>query len=626
MPQTPADIFQDKEKHYTAESTKLSGKYQRLSLIRIVTFIVALILLFYLANERLDWAISLLVILFPIFFAFLIKRHKKVKFARDMGLLKVTINQEELARLQNKLKGFPDGLQYFKPLHPYHLDLDIFGNHSLFQLVNRTATNSGEALLARWLSKAAPIKEIGQRQEAAKELAPKTAWRQQFEAAGRYYKDPENELQPLLQWLKTPNEVKNKPFYSIVMFIFPPISVLLLLGFIFLDLNIYFFIASLFVNFGIVSRVFNLAKRTQESTTKSVKVLKAYQVLIRQIEDSQFSSSLLQELQKIFRQDEKRTSSQIKELSQILDGLDARTNQFYFLLNGMLLLDIYWLRRAEGWKENVKGDIELWFRTISEFDALNSIAGFSFAQTEYVFPALQEGLHYVETTEMGHPLLPAKNRVTNDFGMEGAGKIILITGSNMAGKSTFLRTLGVNIVLALMGAPVCARQMKLSPMQVFTSMRTQDSLEESVSSFYAELQRLRQLLRLVHAETALHELTEDMPNVAQDQQKTPDVAEGLPVLFMLDEILKGTNSEDRHKGAEALIRQLSSLGASGFVSTHDLALGQIQMGDKGAIRNYSFNSDVVGDSIRFRYKLEEGICQSFNASKLMQKMGIDIEA
>lgn len=623
MQDARSTYFKDQEAHFNALSSKLDKKYQQLSLLRISSFILALVLLFYLANERLDWAIGVLVIVFPLLFALMVSRHNKVKFSRGMARLQTDINQEELLRLQNKLKDFPDGMQYFKPLHPYHLDLDIFGTHSLFQLINRTASASGEQLLAQWLNKPASIEEIRDRQEAIRELDPQPAWRQRFEAAGRYYKDPDSNTQPLLDWIKTPNKVRNNTFYRAALYIFPSISMLLLLGFIFLDLNMYFFIASLIVNFIIISRIMPVASQTQQSTTHSVKALKAYQAMIRQVEETEFKSAHLQRLQGVFQQHEQKASADIKELSQVLDGLEARTNQLYFILNGIFMLDIYWLVRAERWKDNMRGDIEPWFEAISKLDALNSLAGFSYTQADYCFPELQEGPQYIDATAMGHPLLPAKNRVTNDFSMKGASQIILITGSNMAGKSTFLRTVGVNIVLGLMGAPVCARTMRLSPMQVFTSMRTQDSLEESVSSFYAELQRLRQLLKLVNAETAMQSLGADMPDTAHDLQETPDVAEGLPVLFMTDEILKGTNSEDRHRGAEALIRQLGKLGASGFVSTHDLALGQ--MAEQAKIRNFSFNSDVVGDSIRFRYKLEEGICQSFNASKLMQKMGIDIE-
>ena len=623
MQNKPSDIFKEQESRFTNEAQGLDKKYRQLSFFRIISFAIALVLLFYLANERLDWAVVALVVLFPPFFFWLIIRHKKIKFTRDMSRLQASINTEELLRLQNKLKSFPDGFQYFKSLHPYHLDLDIFGPHSLFQLINRTASLSGEQLLASWLSKAAPIKAVIARQEAVQELSPKISWRQTFEAAGRHFKEPESNTLPLLEWLKTPQKVRNNTFYRVAFYIFPTISILLLLGFIFLDINIYFFIGSFVLNFLIVSRVMPIANETQQATTHSVKVLKGYQAMIKQVEDTQFSAPLLQQLQMTFKHEGSSASAKIKELSQILDGLDARTNQLYVLLNGIFMLDIYWMVRAERWKEEMQSDISTWFAAISELDALNSVAGFSYAQPQYSFPKLQEGPQYLDIKELGHPLLPSENRVTNDFKMEGAGEVILITGSNMAGKSTFLRTVGVNIVLALMGAPACATQMRLSPVQVFTSMRSTDSLEESVSSFYAELQRLRQLLKLVNAETAQQSLTADMPDTAHDQLATPDVADELPVLFMLDEVLKGTNSEDRHRGAEALIKQLSRLGASGFVSTHDLNLGQ--MAEHGGLQNYSFNSDVVGDSIRFRYKLEPGICKSFNASKLMQKMGIDIQ-
>lgn len=178
MQDQPSHIFKEQESRFTDEAQKLDQKYRQLSFFRIISFAIALILLFYLANERLDWAVVALVVLFPPFFFWLIIRHKRIKFARDMSRLQATINTEELLRLQNKLKGFPDGMQYFKPLHPYHLDLDIFGPHSLFQLINRTASLSGEQLLARWLSKAAPISTIKERQEAVQELSPQISWRQ----------------------------------------------------------------------------------------------------------------------------------------------------------------------------------------------------------------------------------------------------------------------------------------------------------------------------------------------------------------------------------------------------------------------------------------------------------------
>ena len=231
---------------------------------------------------------------------------------------------------------------------------------------------------------------------------------------------------------------------------------------------------------------------------------------------------------------------------------------------------------------------------------MNSISGFRFANPAYAVPQVtwDSGIS-VDTKNLGHPLIKPGKRISNAFQMNGLGQTILITGSNMSGKSTFLRTIGLNIVLAQTGAVVCATSFSCSPAQVFSSMRTQDSLEESTSSFYAELKRLRQLLEL-----------------AGENDK-------LPVFYLLDEILKGTNSADRHRGAEALIRQLHTKKSAGMVSTHDLELGEWGA-TEDFVHNFHFRSDVEDGQLKFDYKLYDGICRSFNASELMRMMGIDI--
>ena len=306
---------------------------------------------------------------------------------------------------------------------------------------------------------------------------------------------------------------------------------------------------------------------------------------------------MLAELRKNFIHDNVKASSSLKELQLVLDGLNNRANMLYWVFNLVFLLDLYWLIKAEKWKEKTKADISQWFDSIGKIECLNSLAGFHFANPDFTFPKISSEPFTIEGTQVGHPLIKREKRVSNSFDFSGKGGICLITGSNMSGKSTFLRTVGVNAVLALMGAPVCAASLSISHLQVFTSMRTQDDLEESVSSFYAELKRLKQLLGSIDNET--------------------------PILFMIDEVLKGTNSEDRHKGAIALIRQLNKAYAFGFVSTHDIELGKITNELQG-IKNYSFNSIIKGDEIIFDYTLTKGICKSFNATKLMQKMGIEI--
>ena len=226
-------------------------------------------------------------------------------------------------------------------------------------------------------------------------------------------------------------------------------------------------------------------------------------------------------------------------------------------------------------------------------------------------PTLLSDQFVLEITSAAHPLAAQTNSVANSLIVRGSGKTVLITGSNMSGKSTFLRTVGTNVVLALAGAVVRAERFWCSPVQVFTSMRTQDSLEESTSSFYAELKRLQTLIGL----TAGHEA----------QMTSPGDEAPLPVLYFLDEILKGTNSADRHRGAEALIRQLHQTTASGFVSTHDLELGQLTDAD-GFVRNYHFQSELTNGELVFDYKLRDGICQSFNASQLMRAIGIEMDS
>ena len=618
---SPKQVFQDKITHYQQSAAKLQQQVQRWAIIRIVFFILALILLFYLANERQSVGVMILLIITPFVFAFLVRKHRTYKEQLGVQRIMIELNRQELQRLQHKFQGMPTGEEYFMALHAYHPDLDVLGRHSLFQLLNRSATPGGEAMLAYWLSTPASGQEIAARQDAAKELAPLVDWRQQFTALGQYHRKPHATLEPLLSWLQSPNAVLPRMLYRVAFVTLPPITILLILGFILYDISFYWIIGAAIVNSFVVYRLAPVAKTTEEAAFNSLTILKGSAGMFRLLEEGSWNAAYLKELQQVCLQGSKKVSQQIKELTRILDGLESRSNGFYMVLNALFLQDLYWMLRAERWKQNVKADIETWYESLYIWEALNSLAGLTYSQPDWAFPeVVPSAEHLYQAREMGHPLLSG-NRVTNDFDLAGRGEVVLITGSNMAGKSTFLRTVGINCVLALAGAPVCARELRISRMQVFTSMRTQDSLAENVSSFYAELQRLRQLLRLLKASSVQEGTPTDLP--AQELPLPPDAQPQLPVLFLLDEILKGTNSADRHKGAAALIRQLQGLNASGLISTHDLDLGQT--GSNAGLRNYSFNSKVVGQEIQFNYKLEPGLCNSFNASALMAKMGIDVK-
>jgi len=329
-------------------------------------------------------------------------------------------------------------------------------------------------------------------------------------------------------------------------------------------------------------------------------ILRSYRDLLQHLETRPSESDKLKTLKRNLVVQAQPASAQIHRLAVIVEYLSARMNVYVSLiLNAVLMWDFFWIYRLENWKKQVAPNLEQLLDVIAQTECLASLAAYQYANPEYAVPILSQLPFEVDAQALGHPLIFTSERITNNFNMAGVGQTGIITGSNMSGKSTFLRTIGINMVLALAGSVVCARQFKLYPVQVYTSMRTEDNLAESTSSFYAELKRLRLLLDLANS--------------------------GAPVFYLLDEILKGTNSRDRHAGAKAIIRQMHKHNTAGLVSTHDLELGAMQQEHSDYITNYSFNSTIEEDKILFDYRLQPGLCHSFNASKLMQLMGIEMD-
>ena len=597
MNNSVSDQFQQRVQHFQEKTNSLKQQSTQYAWGRSVFFVACIIGMVMAANADSSIGLLVLSIIFLAGFTVLLKKHQAIKKALRFNEELTKVNQEELDRLTGDYSAFDQGNEFVVPHHPYHIDLDVFGKHSVFQLINRTSTRFGRQLLAQWLSVPTEKATILERQEAVKELGPKIDFRQEIQAHGRSAQGEKAETKHLLGWIKEPSTILKNKIYTIASLILPVSTtatiVLASLEMIPSGIPMIFVVANIII----LGSVFNRAKDIYQKTISSNQVLKAYEAQIAAIEQSEFQSEYLKTLKARFVHDQVKASQVIKKLEYILDNFHNRLNLMYHIFNILFILDVYWLLQAEKWKENTKADIEAWFEAIGEWECLTSMGAFHYAKPEYAFPEISETPFTVEGTAVGHPLIKDKSRVNNSFDFSGKGGICLITGSNMSGKSTFLRTVGVNAVLGLMGAPVCASAFTVSYLQVFTSMRTQDDLEESVSSFYAELKRLKQLLGAIDGET--------------------------PVLFMVDEVLKGTNSEDRHKGAIALIRQLNKKHAFGFVSTHDIGLGNITNELKG-VKNYSFNSVIEGDEIIFDYTLTEGICKSFNATKLMQKMGIEI--
>ncbi len=558
-------------------------------------FLTFTVLIIYFANERQSAIVGGLLLLFILLFFTLVKYHNKIAFRKTHFQNLKEVNQLEIDRQENNYKNINAGIEFNDPLHPYVSDLDIFGNHSIFQLLNRCATRGGRGILASWLSSGTNRSTILQRQEASKEIAGDLDWRQDLQAHGMHFHDELDMIKSLKSWLNSPDYFKSKGYYKILMWLLP-IATILLFTLVIIGYSYQILFPIIIINSLVISSTLKIMATTTKLTDKGGKVLKLYGNLIEMIETRSFKSPLFQEIKENIEHENFKASLEIQKLQNILYNLENRANIVYWLLNIFLVLDLYWLIKAENWKKRNGHFASQWFNVVHQFEAINSLAGFHYANPTYCFPTISEDAFHFDSIALGHPLIKNHERVSNNFKMVEK-TIAIVTGSNMSGKSTFLRTIGTNQVLAQAGAVTCAKSYSTSLCQVFTGMRTQDDLKESVSSFYAELKRLRQLLEMVNNST--------------------------PVLYFLDEILKGTNSKDRFTGASSLIHQLSQLNAYGFVSTHDLNLGKMAE-INNMITNYSFNSHIDNEEIAFDYKISHGLCHTFNATKLMEKMGIKI--
>ena len=606
-------VYQENIKKCNAKTLRLKKVLNRISLLRLLIFVISSIILIYLLSINL---ITPFFIVFPISilcFGLVVKRYNKIAYRRKHTSFLKRINESEILREKCNLEEFDTGHKFVNLNHPYTSDLDIFGQHSIFQLLNRTTTESGIILLSEWLSEPAPNYEIHDRQKAIKEISQKLDWRQDFQASGMHFQNKKSDYYKLLNWVETPVVLlKYRRIYIAVAIILSVLSMLGLYyffdkldsmnGFIYLSLLIV-----LFLNYMVLRKVKPIAEDIVETSQENINTLRGYQTLIHKIECESFKSKKLVQLKSLLSKNNYSAFKEIKKLCKLLDfsqqrginkiKMPIKGNFFYSVLNSFLLLDIYLIIGTEKWKSKNKAFLKSWAEAVSEFEVINSFAGFCYSNPTYTFPQLEEKNNYIHFESLGHPLINSNKRVCNNFRSDGQGDVVLITGSNMGGKSTFLRTVGVNLVLALAGAPCCAKQGQVSNLKLYTSMRTQDNLKEGISSFYAELSRIEKMLKLI-----------------ESSQNT---------FFLLDEMFKGTNSEDRHKGGFSLINQLSEHKTSGIIATHDIELAKLS-GNKSLVTNYSFNSEIINDSMIFSYKLHPGICNDFNASELMKKSGIKI--
>ncbi|GAB3234388.1 MutS family DNA mismatch repair protein [Hymenobacter seoulensis] len=601
----PAELFQDAIARHTERENYFASRHRLVSLVRVALFLAAGVgawLLF--SNGNVGAGVAVVVGAYLAFIG-LVRWHTQVGYEREHHRLLKQLNHDELARLQGQLRGFDPGRRYLDAQHPYAADLDVFGDHSLFQLLNRSTSRLGQDWLAGWLLAPATPATVRERQEATAELAPDIAWQQEWQARARHYPRQESDPREFAAWLREPDFFASRAWLLPLLVLLPVLAV----GAVVAVLNGYgtLPLLALLLTTALNARFATIRLQYYEHVTIMRDALRAAQDQLALFEAGNWQSPALRRLHRVMHDTGGTAAAKLLgRLSAVAGWFSARQNPAVAgVLNALLLWDLWGMWQLERWKRRLHHGLEPLLEAAAELDALVSLAAFRAANPSFAEPAVMAAALTVTAEQMGHPLLFAETGVRNDFHMAGSGQTVVVTGSNMAGKSTFLRTVGLNLVLAQAGAVVPAATFECGPAQVYTAMRTNDNLAESTSSFYAELKRLRLLL---------------------DLTAPGSEAKGLPVFYLLDEILKGTNSEDRHRGARALVHQLHQRPASGLISTHDLELAALEEELPEHVRNVSFNSFLNPDgTLHFDYQLTPGVCRSFNASQLMRLMGIVLD-
>ena len=570
-----------------------------ISLLRILIFIAGFIAL-CLGYDQGGSVIGGILLATLIPFLLLVKLHNRLFHQKDWYETSIQHYKAELASLENDHSAFDGGKEWIDASHPFSLDLDVFGDSSLFQMLNRICTLFGKETLNHWLRQ--PLdkkKDIEERQQAIKELSRYNDFRETFRISGCLNKNNESGMKDLKEWVETPSTFLQKKSNQWICWAVPCINIILFILGIINVISMSWFNLVFFSFVVASSRLIRRVTRIQESYNKTLKTLSTYVRLIELTDKQPMESPLLIALRKEFESNGKKASEVLNTLAKELDRLDLRNNLIlYALLEGSLFWQLRQMLRIERWKQEHGTHLLQWLEALGKLDALCALGTFAFNHPGYAYPTITDKPFIFRAKDMGHPLMPQKQCVVNDAEIPQRPYFLIITGANMAGKSTYLRTIGCNYLLACIGAPVCCSSLEIYPAHLMTSLRTSDSLANNESYFFAELKRLQQIL-------------ERLKN-------------GEEMFIILDEILKGTNSMDKQKGSLALVKQLLHLKTNGIIATHDILLGELKQHFPNEISNYRFEADIQNDELTFSYKLKEGVAQNMNACFLMQKMGIDI--
>lgn len=587
--QQPFPFYKEEINSLNSELINLKRQLRATSILRLLTFLsISLSIYFAITNSNLFFGASFLLI---VLFVYLITKHTQLQQQKRLTDAKLTINKTEVDVLEGRYSHLDNGKEFINPAHYFSNDIDLFGIGSFFQYINRTATSEGKKLLANILT-SNDIHAIEERQEVVKELALKAKWRQHFSAVAGLIQT-KTAIPIIVKWVHTYQQ-KLPSFLILFSYVFSVTSLVLigLLTFSIIPFSVVliWFIIGLFITAFYIKNIQELATET----TRAKETFNQYYQLLAQIENEAFTNSTLKNKQEKIKQKNKKASTIFKEFSKNLDAFDQRNNVIIAVFgNGLFLWDIRNTIKIEKWITTYKNTIEEWFSVVSFFDAQNSLANFVFNKPDYIFPTITNEKAVLNAINLGHPLLDATKRIDNDFVIDNE-HFFIVTGANMAGKSTFLRAISLAIVMSNTGLPICTEKAMYNPTKLITSMRTSDSLSDDESYFYAELKRLKFIVNEIKTEN---------------------------YFIILDEILKGTNSKDKAIGSKKFIEKLNKSQSTGIIATHDVSLCDLAT-EYSTIENYYFDAEIINNELHFDYKMKNGVCKNMNASFLLQKMEI----
>ena len=591
------EFYEGSIEKYEGLVKKLDAKIKNFAVLRLIIVLETIGLDYYLYKRENIYLIFITTILNLIAFLIVAYFHNININQRNEFRIYIDINKRGINRVKGDFKNIKDiGEEFLKEDHGFINDLDVFGRNSLFQMINSTRTKFGRSKLAEILSieKLPEKNEVKEKQEGIKELGEKIEFRQKLEVRSTFKESGKKEIEDILNWSKEDFKFnKNLIFipYIFIGFTFITI-VLIILG----KLQSSYLILMFLINYIVVKNQSKELRYEMDLFEAHKKDIEAYKNIFKLLEKEEFISKYIKDKKNNLRNKENKSAyEEMEKLNKLIDWIgDSKANAYYLIINVLLLMDLFILKNLENWKKENGKYLEEWLNIMGELEALASISNLQFDFENWSYPEITDE-DIIEGNNIGHPMI-ANKAVVNSFNIKGKHKVALITGSNMSGKSTFLRTVGLNLVLSYIGAPTFSENFKCGIFNIYTCMRTKDNLEESISSFYAEILRIKILIEAAK--------------------------KGEKVFFLLDEIFKGTNSKDRHDGAIVLINQLVNNKALGMVSTHDLELCDLE-DTKEWIRNYNFQEYYENNNIKFDYKLREGRSKTQNAIHLMKLAGID---